>query len=83
MSPNYANQAGRNGQVRQAKPAPHVQPAAAPIAPPQCETVSSDPLAPAIKEVVLSPQFANHVAHPADLKGVQVFYARADVRQHG
>jgi L,D-transpeptidase YcbB len=75
VSPGYDNRAGRTGQARQAKPAQRVQPAAVPAAPPQCETLSGDPTAPAIKQIVLSPQFANRVAPPGDLKGVQAFYA--------
>jgi murein L,D-transpeptidase YcbB/YkuD len=37
--------------------------------------VSGDPLAPPVKQLLVSPQFANRVAHASDLKGVQSFYA--------
>jgi hypothetical protein len=60
--PAYHSQANRNAQSRQAKPA-------------QRDTVSGDPLAPPVKQLLVSPQFANRVAHASDLKGVQSFYA--------
>ncbi len=74
--PAFDNPETRNAQSRQAK-TQRVQaaPAPTPVAPPQCDTLSADPLTPAIKEIVLSHQFANRVAHAGDIKGVQAFYA--------
>jgi L,D-transpeptidase YcbB len=37
--------------------------------------LSGDPLAPAVKQIVASSQFAIRVAPAGDLKGVQTFYA--------
>src|SRR5689334_21412663 len=74
--PAFDNQTNRTAQSRQAKQRVQAAPAPSPApAPPQCETLSADPLAPAIKQIVLSPQFASRVAHAGDLKGVQAFYA--------
>jgi len=74
--PAFDNQASRNAPSKQTK-TQRVQaaPAPTPAAPPQCDTVSADPLAPAVKQFVSSPQFANRVAHAGELKGVQAFYA--------
>src|SRR4051812_4684235 len=68
-SPGSDNQAARNAQSRQAKTQRmQAAPAPAPSPPPQCEALSGDPLAPAVKQFVASPQFANRVAHAGDLK---------------